>query len=214
MKPPLPSTARPALTHEQFAAKFASIYAPHKRQSMECLAFDVASASPLASSELHGMRHWLAVRDTAVELLAEEQATCPWATQTITLFALFHDCARTTEGRCVEHGKAGANRLRAADLNSYRDAYGDPLFSGLVSAPLARYACEVHTLVDRPDTSPLLSGGGFTRPQLAVIGICLDADRLDLPRVGTLPNPAFMASATGKRLAEAWQAYGMQTQAR
>jgi uncharacterized protein len=110
----------------------------------------------------HGPIHWARVLEIGLELAKETGAD----TDIVALFAIFHDCARINEWGDPGHGKRGA-----AAAKSWRGTYSDipeDKFRQL------EYACANHTdgLVESDPT----------------IGTCWDADRLDLPRVGTIPS--------------------------
>jgi uncharacterized protein len=99
----------------------------------------------------------------------------------VLLFALFHDSMRRSDGHDPEHGKRGAELAR-----TMRDA-GD---FELEEARLLKLeeACTYH---DR--------GGASEEP---TIGVCWDADRLNLWRAGIKPNPALLSTPAARRLTE------------
>jgi uncharacterized protein len=109
----------------------------------------------------HGVGHWLRVLENGRRLAAStgaDEAVVRW-------FALLHDCCRTSNGCDPEHGPRAAGFAweyrRELDLDEAR-------FDMLLRA----VSC--HTT----GCSPLLD---------ATILTCLDADRLDLGRVGVRP---------------------------
>lgn len=95
------------------------------------------------------------------------------------LFALLHDCRRQNEGRDPEHG------VRAAEFA--QELYNIGML-GLDSGQLAtlKYAMIHH------------NGGQVSGDP--TIGVCWDADRLDLPRVGTTPNIDLMSTQYARKL--------------
>ena len=97
----------------------------------------------------------------------------------IEYFSFLHDSRRFDEDSDPDHGK------RAAELAiSLRDSYVDLSDTAL---SLLATACEGHTHEGHHDD--------------VTIQTCWDADRLDLGRVGIMPDPDRMGTDKGKRLA-------------
>jgi len=124
---------------------------------------------------VHGPSHWRRVEENGLLIARHSGAIEP----VVRLFAVFHDSRREHDGWDDAHGRNGAAfaaRLRGQwfDLPDYEFA-------------LLEYACTWHT-----------QGRTISDP---TIGTCWDADRLDLGRVGKLPEPNFMSTATGRVLA-------------
>lgn len=118
----------------------------------------------------HGVPHWLRVWENTYRLGNAEGVD----SDIFPLFSLFHDSCRHNDGFDPDHGKRGAILVRKLH---------ETLFQ-LPSYDLERlcYACEHHThQTHHPDP---------------IIGICWDADRLDLPRVGIDPDINYMNSFT------------------
>jgi len=92
---------------------------------------------------------------------------------------LFHDSRRENEKRDDGHGIRGAELARSM-RGEYFDLQ-DQAFETLLDA------CNLHT--DGHQASDI------------TIATCWDADRLDLPRVGIIPDPDRMGTAPGRRLA-------------
>ena len=116
---------------------------------------------PAAGFLLHGSQHWRRVERNGLLLATETGAD----EIVIRLFALFHDSCRTNEGIDDGHGVRGAElakRLRGSlyELDGARFA-------------LLSEACICHTEAQQ-----------HADPTIAT---CLDADRLDLGRVGITP---------------------------
>ena len=159
----------------------------------------IIAQCPNLRSECHGPRHWLRVLDNGLRILDKVNhldtgkvkfTTRPYY-EVMWLFALCHDCRRTHDGHYTEHGFAGAMAL--ADV--FRDIATKDVLE------LSARACCVHTIVDRPRSSPIFrigtrgglsSKSGLTVREAFAVGSCLDADRLDLPRVGIIPDPEYM----------------------
>lgn len=120
----------------------------------------------------HGLSHWARVMEIGLAL-AEKNGADP---AVIRYFALFHDSRRRNEGIDFHHGLRGAElatRLREEliDLN-------DKKFALLITA------CSDHTK-------------GKTHPD-KTIATCWDADRLDLARVGKIPDPSRLCTREAK----------------
>jgi uncharacterized protein len=131
----------------------------------------------LHASSLHGPSHWARVEANGIEL-AQSSGADEWV---VRVFALLHDCCRENEWTDPEHGpraSAFARQLRKTLLGGLSDTMFDALC----------IAMEGH---DRGRTS--------TDP---TIGTCWDADRLDLWRVGTVPDSKYMSTAAGKLACE------------
>lgn len=124
-------------------------------------------------SEIHGSAHWLRVADAALALARETPGADPDVAR---LFGLLHDHRRLNDGRDPQHGpRAAASILRIretllADL-------GDAQFALLQAA--------------------IRGHNGTPRSDDPTIGVCWDADRLDLPRVGITPDPRFFSTQAG-----------------
>jgi hypothetical protein len=149
--------------------------------------------SPLHTSEIHGFSHWASVMLNglclmkAQEMLVTNELDEKGITRKIHdyvvlfLFSMFHDCRRWQEGRCTDHGAHGAMALY--------EAFGTECPAVRVAAE----ACMIHTGTTFPRA---IYEGVKANPVLAdrfrIIGLCLDADRMDLTRLGQRPNAAFM----------------------
>ena len=102
------------------------------------------------------------------------------ADQTVVkLFALFHDSRRENDGYDPLHGQRGAELALSM--------HGDLFSIDDVQLELLVLACELH------------HQGAMTEEP--TIGACFDADRLDLIRVGIVPDPEKMCTEEGKHLA-------------
>jgi uncharacterized protein len=121
---------------------------------------------------IHGVPHWGRVLENGRRLSAVTGAD----PAVIEMFSVFHDACRWSDGWDPEHGPRGAalaQRLRE------RLGLDDGQFSELISA------CEFHT-----------SGPG-AEASVTVL-TCLDADRLDIPRVGMSIRPDLLCTAAGR----------------
>jgi uncharacterized protein len=127
---------------------------------------------------VHGPDHWRRVERNGLLLATRTGADIA----VVRLFALFHDSRRENDGWDDGHGMRGAEY--AATLRGSAYILSDDRFE------LLRYACVWHTDGERHDDP--------------TIATCWDADRLDLGRVGIIPDPAFMSTDFGREIA----AYG------
>lgn len=138
----------------------------------------VLSRSSEASkgSRIHGPIHWAGVAAAGYTLCEMTPEADPL---TVLLFALFHDSMRQSDGHDPEHGQRGAQLAREMR------AAGEFELDGARMNTLEE-ACTYH---DKGQTS--------TDP---TIGVCWDADRLNLPRVRIEPKAALLSTAAGRSL--------------
>jgi uncharacterized protein len=130
---------------------------------------------------LHGMPHWARVLENGLRLTPTTGAD----PEVVALFALFHDARRVNEGRDPAHGARGALLVRTLG----------PERLGLDPArtTLLQEACEFHS-------------EGRTDGERTV-QTCWDADRLDLPRCGIVPDTARLGTQAGRDpIIRAWAA--------
>ncbi len=123
----------------------------------------------------HGPEHWRRVERNGL-LIAEHTGA---DVVVVRLFALFHDSRRENEFTDPDHGKRGAAYAR--ELHGSHFQISEAQFG------LLEFACTSHT-ESRHHPDP-------------TIGTCWDADRLDLGRVGILPDPNYMNTDPGRQLA-------------
>lgn len=124
----------------------------------------------------HGPWHWEKVEKNA---LALAKAT-PGADKTVAqLFALIHDTKRENEDHDPEHGHRSA-------------AYAERLFKQ------GKLEITKDQLVVLMDACKFHNDGQVS--DNPTIGVCWDADRLDLTRVGIIPDPALLSTKAGKEL--------------
>jgi uncharacterized protein len=153
-----------------------SVRSLRRSPRLQAVLDEAAATFPLGGRQLHGRWHWDAVERNAVALARET----PGCDATVArLFACLHDARRENEEHDPEHGARGARfaeeLFRAGRL---------PI--GPAQLELLSEACRLHAdgLVTNDPT----------------LGVCWDADRLDLPRVGTVPDPALLSTEAGRRL--------------
>lgn len=164
------------------------------REMLTTIVTEAVVFSPLVESDLHGWMHWLSVYRNAVVIaevaklhtfgaLDEEMSPDLDLTAVAILFALFHDCRRHDEGPDETHGAFGAAALLSLVTRGVL-----PLLTEEVEA--AAFACMAHTIVQNPSGDPAWKAMPDDVQRAA--GMCLDADRLDLIRLGITPNPYFL----------------------
>jgi len=124
---------------------------------------------------IHGPAHWRRVERNGLLLATQTGADI----SVVRLFALFHDSRRENDGDDRGHGARGA--AYAASLRGEAYELSEDRFK------LLRFACVWHTDGNRDDDP--------------TIGTCWDADRLDLGRVGVIPDPEFMSTDFGREIA-------------
>ena len=128
---------------------------------------------PLSINGVHGIAHWARVRENGLRL-----AKLTGANETITeLFAIFHDSQRLSDGSDYNHGVRGAQFARTLHGNLFELSKSH--FELLCDA------CEKHT-------------SGTTHEDITV-QTCFDADRLDLGRVGIMPDPDLLCTNMAKQ---------------
>lgn len=121
---------------------------------------------------LHGVGHWARVLENGMRLAEATGAVV----EVVQLFAVFHDSRRENECTNRDHGQRGADL--AATLRGTLFELPDTDFR------LLYYACAAHT-------------DGLTEGDITV-QTCWDADRLDLGRVGTTPDPRKLCTNAAK----------------
>ncbi len=121
---------------------------------------------------IHGLPHWARVRETGLRLATETGAN----PAIVELFAVLHDARRRSEVVDPGHGRRGADF--AATLRNTLIQLSDPDFM------LLYRTCADHTK-------------GLIEADITV-QTCWDADRLDLGRVGTVPDPVRLCTEAAK----------------
>jgi uncharacterized protein len=130
---------------------------------------------------IHGRAHWARVRANGLRLAELTGAN----QQVVELFAILHDSKRLNDGRDPQHGARAAEFARS-------------LLGSLVDLPdeefdLLHYACTYHT-------------SGMTEADITV-QTCWDADRLDLGRIGIMPDPRRLCTGAAKEASTIEWAY-------
>lgn len=138
----------------------------------------ILSQFSLPLNSFHGLNHWKSVEVIGKQLTVV--ATKADVT-VVTLFAYFHDCRRLDEDFDPGHGERASLFVKKLFKEKILDITSGQLKS-LVSA------CRFHS-------------DGNAKPDNLTVSVCWDADRLDLKRVGIIPNPLLLYTNEGKRLA-------------
>lgn len=122
-------------------------------------------------SSVHGIAHWDRVANNGVSLHV------PGADHDVILcFAYLHDVERLDDGYDREHGPRAATLI-----DEIRDSLLDFLNDKQIA--LLKEACNLHTVCHQTGDP--------------TVDTCFDADRLDLERVGIIPDPDRMATKKG-----------------
>lgn len=124
---------------------------------------------------IHGIMHWKNVEKFG-ERLAQQ---CDADEEVVRLFAVLHDSGRLSDGLDEGHGYRSADialKLKG-ELYDLDDARFELLY----------YACKYHS--ERACATDV------------TVGVCWDADRLDLQRLDIEPDAQFMSTKAGMKLA-------------
>ena len=141
---------------------------------MKDLVEKVIAEAELSNSSIHGVWHWRMVERNAHYLCQFNEADL----KVVYLFALFHDCKRENDHRDLEHGPRAERYLRS--IRDWVDL-SDERFENLC------LACATHTL--------------GTKAKNVTVATCWDSDRLEIGRVGFIPDEKFMSTEEAKRIA-------------
>jgi len=148
-----------------------NIAAPKVVPDLDRLVTAIHERSPLHTSYIHGDQHWRAVAEAGLRLLEDPDNRRADA-MVVFLFALFHDALRENENDDPGHGRRGAE---LAEEFQGRYFLLPPERLGLLVE-----ACAGHTDMRFSDNP--------------TIGVCLDADRLNLWRVGKTPEAKYLST--------------------
>lgn len=121
---------------------------------------------------IHGLHHWARVYSNGLHLAEKTGAN----TQVVALFSVFHDAGRANDGRDLMHGLRGANL--ALQL------HGEYFNLSVPDLERLRIACTYHTTKTTHDD--------------ITVQTCFDADRLDLARVGKMPDSKYLCTVSAK----------------
>lgn len=132
----------------------------------------VTSEFKLGKMSHHGPWHWEKVERNVIELARMTPNADPVVCR---LFALLHDSQRENDAECEKHGAAAADWLKTLDLPITQE-----------QREKLETACRYHNTQKTSDDP--------------TIGVCFDADRLDLVRVGITPKAEYLSTDAAKKL--------------
>lgn len=138
------------------------------------------SLSHTKASFLHLETHWKNVAEYGrilYNMAKDEQPN----RKVIECFAYLHDSCRLDDGPDMEHGARAASRIEEIRYTLLSELSDDEFI-------LLQKACKLHSIADTDDD--------------ITVQLCMDADRLDLDRVGWIPDPERMASVYGAEYAK------------
>jgi uncharacterized protein len=125
----------------------------------------------IKQSYIHGTPHWSRVfyyGHYLAELTGMDKENAAF-------FSIFHDSKRFNDDVDLEHGKRGAEFFRTFDkIITLKPEQKDIIYE----------ACRVHNTLKQSDSLE--------------VGVCLDADRLDLWRVGIIPENEYLHTIQAK----------------
>lgn len=124
---------------------------------------------------VHGISHWDRVYRNGLLLLK-----CGVNPVVVGLFAYLHDSCRENDSEDIKHGPRAAEFIETIRKTYLADISEEEI-------ELLKEACRLHTTT--------LKTGNPT------IDACFDADRLDIWRVGIVPDPDRLATERGKAIA-------------
>lgn len=129
----------------------------------------------LFRSPIHGVKHWRSVARNGLYLAQHSGADI----EVVQHFAFFHDCKRQNEYEDPEHGPRAAQFL---------DSIQELLPLTDLQFQLLKRACSGHT--------------HGTKTDCVTLGTCWDADRLDLGRVGIVPDSRYLFTSRAREIAD------------
>lgn len=138
----------------------------------------------------HGPDHWGRVEKWGVTLVRH---TAGADAELVRIFAILHDCRRSHEDGCWDHGARAA--VLANKLNGTVFDIGRSRFVKL------QVALAWHSWGKVQCVCPMHRGD-------PTIACCWDADRLDLTRYGIAPKLHLLGTPLGKALAKRYAAVG------
>jgi uncharacterized protein len=142
--------------------------------NITAILYEILDGYSLPVRGAHGVVHWARVLENGRRLAAATGARI----EVVTLFALFHDSRRVNEHSDFGHGYRGAKFARS--LRGKLVHLDDDDFHLLFEA------CRLHT-------------DGLTEGDIT-LQACWDADRLDLGRVGIMPEPNLLCTDAARDL--------------
>jgi uncharacterized protein len=148
-------------------------------EDLDQLVERVCARATHPTSAIHGPSHWRAVGATAAELAGAAFRASP-DHELLLLFALLHDAMREDDGFDPDHGPRAAILLEELVGDGHLRLTSD-------RSTRLQEALRDHTR--------------GTLSEDPTIGICWDADRLLIGRVGLTPDPRYCSTEEGRRRA-------------
>ena len=127
----------------------------------------------------HGPDHWFKVGMNGRYLYQRLPNRSACHDLVVELFALLHDCQRNNENEDPEHGHRAAEFIKKNQNRKWFCILSPEQLEKLI------YACAWHNDGKTSDDT--------------TIGVCWDADRLDLIRVGIMPDPKYLSTEIAKQ---------------
>ena len=149
--------------------------------------------TPLAkhNSSLHGIAHWTRVHRYGL-LLADSLGLSEAEKLAIALFGWTHDLARTDDGGGNQHSLDGAKYVHVVTKTLFNDFPEDIL--NIISCAI-RYHSDGMNAEEALHELPIANHSNWSHESvLNVISCCWDADRLDLLRLGIVPDESKMST--------------------
>ena len=128
----------------------------------------------LSHAGFHGPQHWERVRENGLLLARHTSADV----SVVEAFSWLHDSCRDDEGRDPAHGNRATDFVMELHFEGHLELSDE-------QCDLLVEACRYHS-------------HGRTEADITV-QVCWDADRLDLGRVGTRPDPDYLCTAVAKQ---------------
>ena len=125
--------------------------------------------------KLHGIRHWDRVYENGQKLLTPDVNPL-----VVGLFAYLHDSCRMDDGEDPYHGQRAAEWIDTLRNTYLKDVSDEEI-------ELLKEACRLHSIKHKTGNP--------------TIDACFDSDRLDLWRVGLIPDRYRLATEKGKEIA-------------
>ncbi len=141
--------------------------------NIDKLIHTVQSQFALPPTSIHGESHWERVRENGLRLAKLTGAE----RDVVELFAFLHDAKRLDDGRDIDHGRRASEFVKS-------------LKGTIISLPNEQFECLVYACEFHAD--------GLTEGDVTV-QTCWDADRLDLGRIGTKPDPLYLCTEAAKQ---------------
>jgi len=143
---------------------------------------------------VHGLPHWSRVYRNGLLIAGADSSV---DLEIVTLFAMLHDARRVSEFDDPAHG------IEASRYTARLAEEGFLPYLSKERLTILRAAIADHPL-------------GFNNPNSPTIQACWDADRLDLPRIGVMPDTRLLGSVYAltpgiveQHWDEAWNSEGM-----